>query len=196
MILIFQANIKATMKSELRTPAVAIQRTTGQIEVTKCSSNCKANQGGRCSHIAALLYCMKDIKYQREPIIFLPPTSKPCAWGKGDPKACNPQAIRAENNYNRKRFGDIQTWDPRPEKFQKESTEQVNHDFNNLITHLQQHVQFLDEPIPNFLKALKIKYEDQELNAEEKLNLKTNMDHHEKNMRELLDQYRTDELAT
>lgn len=178
-----------------RTPAVAIQRTTGQIEVTKCSSNCKANQGGRCSHVAALLYCIKDIKYQREPIIFLPPTSKSQIWGKGDPKASNPQPIGAENVYKRKRFSDIQKWDPRPEKFQKESKEQIDRDFNNLITHLQKHTLYLNEPLPNFLKALKVKYDDYELSEEEKTNLKMNMDYHDKNMRDLMDQYRTDELS-
>ena len=65
-----------------------------------------------------------------------------------------------------------------------------------MLTDLQKHVLILDEPVPNFLKALNIKYEDFKLNREQKSALNTNMDNFHKNMEKLVKEYRTDHLST
>ena len=63
-------------------PAIAIQRITGNVDIAMCS--CKQKAGGRCSHIAALLFLINALKNGLEPRMNVPVTSKQQVWGKGE----------------------------------------------------------------------------------------------------------------
>ena len=68
-------------------PRVAIQRMFGNVEIAKCT--CVQRSGGRCCHIAALLFLIKDVRYGTEPkmrkLDNISVTSKLQSWGKGIP---------------------------------------------------------------------------------------------------------------
>ena len=80
-LLIVRARVNASYKQELRFPAVAIQMTVGTIEIATCS--CVQKSGGRCAHVAAVLYLIKALRYGLEPLVEKSVTSIPQAWGKG-----------------------------------------------------------------------------------------------------------------
>ena len=81
-LLIVRARVNASYKQELRFPAVAIQMTVGSIEIATCS--CVQKSGGRCAHVAAVLYLIKALRYGLEPLVEKSVTSMPQAWGKGE----------------------------------------------------------------------------------------------------------------
>ena len=58
----------------------------GNVEITKCT--CVQRSGGRCCHIAALLFLIEDVRYGGEPkmqkLDLISCTSKLQAWGKGN----------------------------------------------------------------------------------------------------------------
>ena len=56
----------------------------GNVEITKCS--CVQRSGGRCCHIAALLFLIKDVALGTEPKMrkFVSVTSKLQSWGQGN----------------------------------------------------------------------------------------------------------------
>ena len=81
-LLIVRARVNASYKQELRFPAVAIQMTVGTIEIATCS--CVQKSGGRCAHVAAVLYLVKALRYGLDPLVEKSVTSMPQAWGKGE----------------------------------------------------------------------------------------------------------------
>ena len=81
-LLIVRARVNASYKQELRFPALAIQMTVGSIEIATCS--CVQKAGGRCSHVAAVLYLVKALRYGLEPLVEKSVTSMPQVWGKGE----------------------------------------------------------------------------------------------------------------
>ena len=92
---------------------VAIEKTTGQISITKCS--CEQNVGGKCSHIGCLCYLIENFKLDPGTIrIKQACTSKLQAWGQGKKKSKNPGPAH-EKDYNKKKINNqIIKFDPRP----------------------------------------------------------------------------------
>ena len=125
---------------------------TGDIEITKCS--CVQRAGGRCCHVAALLYLIRDIRFGGEPKMNIPVTSKPQQWGKGNPNKKKPEII-GKNDYGKKRHENIIAWDPRPAKFRNISQFEKNAFVCNLAKFEQN-----GDPNPNFIKMVKCVYED------------------------------------
>ena len=79
-----KANIRALMKLSMKYEAsVQLDPLTGS--VTKCTCQCKAGKGGRCKHVAALLFRLWDLKMQKIPSV--PPdksvTDVPAYWKGG-----------------------------------------------------------------------------------------------------------------
>ena len=71
--LVFRANCHASLKQdETRFPRVVIGQTG---EILKSSCNCPAHSDGKCTHVAALLYCVKDLSFKNTPKISIPSTS-------------------------------------------------------------------------------------------------------------------------
>ena len=69
------------------------------ISATRCT--CEVQLGGRCSHVACLLYFIEAISLKAEPIIKQACTSTPQAWGRGKKQDKNPDAIH-KKFYDRK----------------------------------------------------------------------------------------------
>ena len=70
----------------------------GEVYVTECQvvlgqRNCKASKGGKCSHVAALLYMIEELTFGRPPQIDEACTSKVQAWGKGQTRNIDPKPI-------------------------------------------------------------------------------------------------------
>ena len=55
---------------------------TGNVDIGKCT--CVQRAGGRCSHIAALLFLINAVRKGDEPKMNVPVTSKQQVWGKGE----------------------------------------------------------------------------------------------------------------
>ena len=97
--LVFRANIWASMKQdELRYPRVVISQ-KGSILEGSCT--CPAKNDGRCTHIAALLYCVEDLSFGNTPKVPIPGTSQPQAWGRGR-KRGNEPGVSHEKQYSKK----------------------------------------------------------------------------------------------
>ena len=69
---------------------VAIQRIDGTVYVGKCG--CPASNGGKCVHIACLLYMVEEISHGK-PKIDEPCTSRICTWGTGSTRNIDPHGI-------------------------------------------------------------------------------------------------------
>lgn len=73
-MVIFCANVEASMISEVYYPQVCIDLNDGLIFATKCS--CEASEGGTCTHVSCLLHVILDICSKKDPNIARPGTSK------------------------------------------------------------------------------------------------------------------------
>ena len=110
---------------------VAIE-SNGKINVTRC--NCVSSSGGKCVHIAVLLYFIEDLATNPEgPIIYKASTSTTQKWGHGKAVGKNPKALE-ETDYGKKIKMDLLS-DPRPVELRKTSEEEVENFFANLKPH-------------------------------------------------------------
>ena len=101
----------------------------GKIHVTRC--NCPASSGGKCVHIAVLLYFIEDLATNPEgPIINQASTSQPQKWGHGKAVGRNPKALE-ETDYGKKIKMDLMS-DPRPVELRKTSEEEVENFVSSL----------------------------------------------------------------
>jgi len=108
-----------------RYPAVAltILAQNCKIYVSKCS--CEQMQGGKCSHVACLLYLVQEVSLGASPRISLPSTSKQQYWGKGSKSARNPQPVQLAD-YGKKHKPDTYIKiDPRPHHLRKTSDQEL-----------------------------------------------------------------------
>ena len=76
---LFRCTIGASMKQEFRFPEVAFSN--GQFTTTKCT--CVTKNGGRCCHVAALMYLIQEVSFGATPRLEVVSTSKPQYWGQG-----------------------------------------------------------------------------------------------------------------
>ena len=75
---------------DYRLPLVAIQRNDGAVYVAKCE--CPAANGGKCVHIACLLYMVEELSHGK-PKIDEACTSRICTWGTGSTRNIDPHGI-------------------------------------------------------------------------------------------------------
>ena len=183
---LFRCNIGASMKQEFRFPEVAI--CDGQFTATKCT--CVQKNGGRCSHIAALMYLIQEVSFGATPRLELASTSKPQYWGHGTKTEKNPQPVQSANYNKRFKPDKYVHFDPRPPHLRSTSKEEINSFIvDNQISSMNH--RFLS----NWDSVFQISYENYEVTEERKEIIQDLKIQWLSNMFESLERFGNDDLT-
>ena len=157
--ILFRCTIGASMKQEFRYPEVAVSG--GEFTATKCT--CVVRNGGRCCHVAALMYLIQEVSFGATPRLDVVSTSKPQYWGHGTKTEKTPQAVQFADYGKRFKCDKYIHFDPRPEHLRSTSKEEI-HQFvrDNQISSMQH--KFLS----NWDSIFQIEYDDYEVSDERK----------------------------
>ena len=183
---LFRCTIGASMKNEFRYPEIAFS--DGQFTTTKCT--CVQKNGGRCCHIAALMYLVQEVSFGATPRIELATTSKPQYWGHGTKTEKTPQPVQFAN-YNKHFKPDKYVhFDPRPAHLRSTSTSEINSFIrDNQISSMNHGF------LSNWDSVFQISYEDYEVTAERKEVIQHLKIQWLSNMLESLEKYENDNLT-
>ena len=160
----------------------------GNISTTKCS--CHQQLGGRCSHIAALLYLLSEVSLGAKPRISLPSTSKPQYWGMGAKSAKTPQRVQDADYGKKQKMDKYIGFDPRPPELRHTSNQEV-YDFvkSNQIS------SSVNGYLSNWDSILQIEYEDYTIDFDRRMVIYDLRQQWITNMRINLEQYESDRLT-
>ena len=125
----------------------------GDIFISKCT--CEVKIGGRCSHVACLLYLAEHVSINIEPRMSIPSTSCAQAWGKGSKVIRDPGPIQSKD-YGKKFKMDRYMTDPRPENLR--FTTKFDMDKHLAFAHAA--------PVTSNWISVPQKFEDYELDSE------------------------------
>ena len=162
-------------------PCVALD-VSGNVFVTRCT--CEQKNGGRCCHIAAVLYLLEEISIGVDPRISTPCTSNPQAWGKGQKTKKDPGPV-GKKDYGKKLSISRYNYDPRPKNGKKNK-----HHFDALLAETH------GFKVPSNFSAVQIHYEDYEIDTDRKIGLSNLRDQYLSSLRNDLIQYSDDPLNT
>ena len=183
---LFRCTIGASMKQEFRYPQVSFSG--GKFVATKCT--CVQRNGGRCSHIAALMYLIQEVSFGATPRLEIASTSKPQYWGHGTKTEKNPQPVQFANYSKRIKCDKYVNFDPRPANLRSTSIEEINSFVrDNQISSMNHGF------MSNWDSVFKITYDDYEITDERREIIQVLKMQWLTNMLENLESYDNDRLS-
>ena len=117
--------MKKNIPFPFRYPAVALTSINGNCKIVTSKCSCEQQNGGRCSHVACLLYLVQVVSHGSTPEMSIPTTSTTQYWGKGSKTKRDPKPVQFAD-YGKKRKNDQYIkLDPRPAHLQKTSDQEI-----------------------------------------------------------------------
>lgn len=160
--ILFRCTMSASMKKTVfRHPYVALDSTTGEIKITKCS--CEVLSDGKCAHVACLLFLVEDLAMKVSPRICTSCTSTKRVWGQGSKVDNDPKPLHSKKYCKKRDVAKVMKFKPVPDELIKVSDEEIN-EFLSILQRSKQNSMWEH--------LLHITYEDYRISAERVRELK------------------------